>query len=265
MQTLILVNVLTSVSSFVYQSHLSFVAHLTRKYPNDKFLFYTPHRQTIDTSRNLAAKIALESNCDYLMFLDDDVLIHPDAFDKLYEADKDIIAGLVYLRGYPFHVMAFKELPRELVKIKDKNGNETSMEDPRMRMWYADDVHEKAKDGEVLVPVDAVGFSCCLIKTDVLKAMEPPYFVTGPLNTEDVYFCLKTRNLEPRPSIYVHTGVRPGHLLNPEPIEFDNRLLLTNFYDNITHKYNDVVGAPENGNGNGRGLDYIQRNIKALG
>lgn len=262
MQTLILVNVLTSVSSFVYQSHLAFVAHLTRKYPEDKFYFYTPHRQPIDVSRNLAAKMALEMDCDYLMFLDDDVLIHQDAFDRLYEANKDIIAGLVYLRGYPFHVMAFKELPREMVKMH-KNGSVFEMEDPRMRMTHYDEIHEKCKDGEVLVQCDAVGFSLCLIKTDIIKAMEPPYFVTGPLNTEDVYFCLKTRNLEPRPEIFVHTGVRPGHLLNPEPIEFDNRLLLTNFYDNITRKYNDEVAPPSNGDG--RSLEYIQRNIKSLG
>ena len=87
-------------------------------------------------------------------------------------------------------------------------------------------------------------------------------------NDEDIYFCLKTRNLEPRPTILVHTGVRGGHLLNPEPIEFDTRTLLTNFYDNLAGKFNDVMNIkPEEeqiNNQNNRNLEYIERNLKRL-
>ena len=64
----------------------------------------------------------------------------------------------------------------------------------------------------------------------VLLAMEPPFFMTATTHTEDVYFCLKTRDLEPRPEIYMHTGIRCGHILNAEPIEWANRSLMKSIY-----------------------------------
>ena len=38
----------------------------------------------------------------------------------------------------------------------------------------------------------AVGFSFCLIKMDVLLKCPKPFFITGPKNTEDIYFCIKS-------------------------------------------------------------------------
>lgn len=246
MRTLILVNTLQSVSSFVYSNHMSFATNTIRKFPDDQFWFFTPHRMTIDNARNLAAKQAMSLECDYLMFLDDDVLVPHDTFEKLVAAQKDIIAALVYLRGYPFHVMAFKDA--------ETTG--------RVSLNYYDDL-PKNEDGSLqeLVPLAAVGFSCCLIKVDVIQAIEPPYFVTGPLNTEDVYFCLKTRELDPQPSIYLHTGIKCGHMLNPEPIEYATRDLHTQFCEGLLK-----IQPQDNGSGpNPRDLDYITRNLKALG
>jgi glycosyltransferase involved in cell wall biosynthesis len=264
MKTLICVNTLDRVASFVYQNHIAFAAYNAKHFPNDKFFWYSPHRTSIDTARNTAAIEALKMECDYLMFIDDDVLIPANAFEILQKADKDIIAGLVYLRGYPFHVMAFKQII--MPDVKDSNGNMIS--DPRMGMTYFDEIDfwVRNQDDKIkaspLVQCDAVGFSCCLIKTDVISPMQPPYFVTGTLNTEDVYFCLKTRELEPKPEIFVHTDVRPGHLLNPEPIEFDTRVLLTDFYNNLAKKVQEVLGPPPDPNP--RFQEYIERNVELL-
>ena len=264
MRVLVHVNTLDRVSSFIYSNHIAFAAHNARKFngPNDKFFWFSPHRMAIDTARNEAAKQAMGLECDYLMFIDDDVLIPPDAFEKLMDTGTDIAAGLVYLRGYPFHVMAFTEAKREW--LDDGKGNK--IEDPRFKLRYYDEIHQKTMDGEKIIPCAAVGFSCCLISVDVLRALEAPYFVTGPLNTEDVYFCMKTRHLTPVPTISVNTDVRCGHLLNPEPIEFDTKLLLTNFYDNLAKKFEDTVnpdGVPLEDH-NPRNLAYIERNLQRL-
>lgn len=258
MRVFICVNTLDRVSSFIYANHIAFAAYNAKKFPDIQFYWYSPHRQTIDTSRNIAAIDALKLECDYLMFIDDDVLIPDNAFELLYNANKDIIAGLVYLRGYPFHVMAFKELPPDT--YKGPNGDD--IPDPRLKLTYYDEIHEMTQKGETLISCAAVGFSCCLIKTDIIQALEPPYFTTGPLNTEDVYFCLKTRKLTPEPEIYVHTGVKPGHLLNPEPIEYPTRELLTEFYNKLADKFAKEVGVPAD---NPHTESYIQRNILKLG
>lgn len=207
----VLVNVLQSVSSYVYDNHIGFFLHTARTDPEIEFRFWTPPRMSIDHARNQAALYAMQTESDHLMFIDDDVLIPVDALIKLLKADKDIIAGLVMIRGFPFNVMAFKW---------EKN------EKGEPYLGYFNDL---PKDQEV-VPCDAVGFSCCLIKTDILKAMEPPYFVTGRTNTEDVYFCLKTEQLDPKPGIFLHTGVECGHLLNPLPIVYSSKQKFHDFY-----------------------------------
>lgn len=243
----ILVNALNSVSSWVYQNHIEFHTYNAKKFPEDQFYLYTPHRSGIDRSRNEAAVQALQLECDYLMFIDDDVLIPKNAYELLKNADKDIVEGLVYLRGYPFNTMAFKELP--------------SYEGKLMLGYYND--WEENLDADGLVKLMAVGFSCCLIKVDVLRALEPPFFITGTNNTEDVYFCLRTRELEPKPTIYLEPKVKCGHMLNPEPIEYDTRDLQLAYNDGIIAKYNALT-VPENEAAYHRNKAYIDRNVKAL-
>lgn len=213
----ILVNVLNHVGSEVYSNHIEFFVHTAKKYPEIEFMFWTPPRMSIDNARNQAAVYALQTESEYLMFIDDDVLIPPDALVKLIEADKDIIAGLVMIRGFPFNVMAFKW-------AKNKEDKD-----------YLEYYNDLPKDQEI-VECDAVGFSCCLIKTDVLQILDPPYFVTSRTNTEDVYFCLKIKDmLDPKPGIFMHTGIKCGHMLNGVPITFSNKQKLYDFYapDNV--------------------------------
>ncbi len=215
MRVMTLVNTLTSVSSFVYANHVEYFVYTAKQRPDIEFIFYTPHRSTIDNARNMAAKLAMQYECEYLMFIDDDVLIPRDALLKLLDAKKDICSGLVIIRGYPFNCMLFKWL------------DETTKRD----LTYYNDL-PKGEDGnlELLVPCAAVGFSCCLIRTEILFDLPEPYFVTGRTNTEDVYFCMKIRDLTPVPSIFCRTDVRCGHLLNPEPIEYETIEKFKEFY-----------------------------------
>jgi len=71
--------------------------------------------------------------------------------------------------------------------------------------------------------VDAVGFSLCLIKTSLLKKMTDPYFITGLRNTEDIYFCLKAREIDKNVSIKLDTRVQCGHILWQEVISTENK------------------------------------------
>src|SRR5271154_6337264 len=96
------INVLESVNSFVYASHIKFFTNLKLAFPEDQFVLFTPYRMAIDTMRNAAAKIALEHNCDYLMFIDDDVIIKPETYAVLKAADVDCVMALTFIRGYPF-------------------------------------------------------------------------------------------------------------------------------------------------------------------
>ena len=220
MKTIIGVNTLENVSSFVYSSHIAMFCQIKKEFPDDEFIFYTPYRMSIDNMRNDVARVALEHKCDYLMFIDDDVVVKPNTYKSLREANKDVVAALTFIRGYPFHPMFFKDFEN----IERHNGK-------RRKDLTFHDSYEDEIDTEGLVKTGAVGFSCVLIKVDVLQAMTPPYFVTGPGHTEDVYFCLKARaELEPEPEIYVDTKVPTGHILMNDMVSAENVKKLREFY-----------------------------------
>jgi hypothetical protein len=219
-KVLIGVNVLESVSSFVYASHIKFFTNLKLLHPDDQFVFFTPYRMSIDHMRNAAAKIAIDHKCDYLMFIDDDVVIKPNVYSVLKAADKDVIMALTYIRGYPFAPMFFKAFKQ----AKDSTGTLAEY-----LTTYDDYAEHVGPDG--IVDCAAVGFSCVLIKMDLLKAVAPPWFITGPNHTEDVYFCNKARyTLDPAPTICCHTLVSTTHIMMPDGVNVENVEKLRELY-----------------------------------
>lgn len=240
---------------------------------------------SIDNARNTAADLAMKAQCDYLMFIDDDVMIPKNTLDLLLKADKDIIAGLVIIRGMPFNVMAFRWMdlgvPQEDRPKEDEKRSLTFYNDLPLRT-PCESGHERFHiecenclkiglhpDGlQAVVDVDAIGFSCALIKTDVLHQLTTPYFITGRHHTEDVYFCMKVKtelvgteeNNNQAPTIAMHTGVQCGHLLNPEPIEWSVRKRLTDFYAPEVAKEKEA--SAENFH---RNMGYIEKCLANLG
>lgn len=247
-RVLVLVNSLSTVSQYIYSNHIGFFSEIAKNNPELDLIFHTGMRTSIDTARNNAAKQAMIDDCDYLMFIDDDVLVPKGAMQKLIAADKDIVAGLVIIRGYPFNVMAFK----------------FTKEKKQRTLGYFNKLKKDAKGK--LVPLqkcDAVGFSCCVIKVELIKALEPPYFVTGPYNTEDVYFCMKVtdeladKKTGEKPSIFLHTGIQCGHLMPPEAVEYATIKKFQTFYaaEHELARRGEI----------GRGRTYLNRSLQALG
>ena len=246
MKTVILVNTLTLVDQIVYSNHIHFFCQTVKDYPKDAFVVFTPPRMSIDRARNEAAKMALMLEADYLMFIDDDVLLpitqNNHIFKSLVEADKDIIAASVRIRGYPFNRMAFKYTDP----------------DPTNRKRALDFYNDKHDPEHPIVDVDALGFSTCLIKVDVLKPMDPPFFITSPNGTEDVYFCIRAqKELEPKPTIAVHTGISCSHLLDKEAVDDGTVERWKVFCEHDIKK--DIKELNE-----GRNENYIEANLENL-
>lgn len=202
------INSLVSTTQLAYSNHIQFFFRLGRNYPEIDFILVNPARMSIDRMRNLCANTALEYNADYILFLDDDVLVPVDGLSPLLSADVDVVAGDVLIRGYPFNHMAFRfPLISDRFDLEGKNLKPiTSFEG----------------DGDV-VEVDAVGFSFCLLKVSTLKRVEPPWFLTGPRNTEDIYYCVKMKRDVPDATIKVCTQVECAHILWAETIAASNR------------------------------------------
>lgn len=214
MRILIGTNLLTSVDANVYSNHTAFYYHLGKLEIERgwKFIQMAPTRLSIDRMRNEAAKQALLQECDYLVFIDDDMLLYPQVLDSLIEADKDIVMARTFIRGYPFHEMAFIRENRE-ADIRDTN------------LIHYDTLMDEV-DENGLCECDAIGFATVAIKTHLLKKLSPPYFITGPYQTEDVYFCLRCKmELNEPVGIYVDTKFPTAHkmesaeFVNPDNVE----------------------------------------------
>lgn len=212
------VNTLSSVDRLAYSNHCQFWYRLGRDYPDCQFAFNTPPRMSIDRMRNQTAQVALQNNFDYVLFLDDDVLVPENSecagLRRLLDAKADIAAGWTIIRGYPYENMFFRFTAdkKELPKVKDEDFT----------------YDEKGN-----IPCDAVGFSYCLISCDLLRKVPAPWFVTGPNHTEDVYFCQKAVDLFPETKIVVDPRVATGHILGSELVYPDNRANLKAYMEGL--------------------------------
>lgn len=202
------VNTLTAVDQSVYANHCQFWFRLGRSMPDYEFALNAPRRASIDRMRNQTAELALAHNFDYVCFVDDDVLVPITGLQSLLAADKDIVAGWTIIRGYPFDNMFFKW---------DEKGT-------GLNRW-----NDPPKETGLL-EVGAVGFSFVLIKTSVLRQVPPPFFVTGPSNTEDIYFCVKAQKYVKDVSIYVDLDVKTSHCLGSEFIDPLNKASYTEYF-----------------------------------
>ncbi len=224
-------NSLTAAHYEAYANHNQFWFKLGQEFPDYQFIKVNPSRMSIDRCRNLAAAVAIEYNCDYILWLDDDVIVPLDGFRKLLNACEKgahCAAGNVIIRGYPFDYMAFSYTGewgtsnltpiKEIVKIDKYASN-------GMLLW---------DDSLWVQQVGAVGFSFCLIDVESLKLLEKPYFVTAPNHTEDVYYCLRLYDkLKEKAKIVVDWSVECQHLLWMEPMAHGSRLAYKEYFEKV--------------------------------
>lgn len=248
MKVLIGVNVLTQIESGPYGNHCKFWYQIGKKFPDYQFISMTPPRMSIDRMRNECARLALYNECNYLMFLDDDVIIPDFCFENLikhFEAPGcRLVAGLVHIRSYPFKPMIFKKYRNEKNQVILRTFDE----------------YESFVDKESgLVRCDAVGFSCCIIDCRILKNLRPPYFVTGTYNTEDVYFCCKIQDNLPEVDILCDTNIKCGHLgdkniIHPDNVERMREIEKSYYPDGVLDNLNQ-----------GRDEKYIEEAVDRIG
>jgi len=228
MKTLVCTNVLDNINSLAYGSHMQEWFRMGRN-TQDEFILFHPNRFSIDNARNQAANFALQNECDYIYFIDDDMILAPNTYSSLKSCNADVAMALSFIRGYPFHVMAF-------IKNPEKSGELT----------YFDDLLEHPNFGGV-VECEAIGFACALIKMSALKKVYPPYFITSTQSTEDIYFCIKLKRAAQDVRIVVDTRVPTGHLLHPEMISLHNFKKMKAFH------------APEKPVEIDRGKEYLEQ------
>lgn len=127
----------------------------------------------IDDNRNILAESGLENGATHVLFLDTDMRFPGDALNRLLAHDKPIV-GINYLT----------RSARPLKTTAKKNGE---------LIWTL-------PESSGLEEVDGCGCGVLLIKAEVFRALEKPWFAFGGIDPttkrrlgEDYYFCAKAR------------------------------------------------------------------------
>ena len=154
----------------------------------------------VPAQRELIARHALGANADYLLMIDDDIVVPPRAvLDLLGVFERHercgIAGGLYYAR----------DGVRPMAVANWKPYDTTAAYTPAF--------------SSEPVAVDGVGFGCVLVKTAVFQALPQPYFAAQVfleqtlrrvrVCNEDYLFC--RRAAEAGFETYLHPGVRLGH------------------------------------------------------
>lgn len=169
-----------------------------------EFLLTVIGRIFTPVARDQAAKMALEHDCDYLFMVDDDMICPDDLFERLYAHNVDIVAPLAFTRNYPHKPVMYSCLDGyDPVARKDYMSNYVVQNYPKNK----------------LVECDAVGFGAVLIKTDVIRKMEKPYFQSTCGTGEDILFCYKAKKVGAR--VFMDTATKLGHLGAPINVDED--------------------------------------------
>ena len=138
---------------------------------------YTPSEK-----RNYLIVKALNENYDYLLFVDDDMILPPETLEVLLGRDKDIIGGLYYFKGFPLE---------KVIEVFDEESNEPFI-------------------------CKSLGGGLILTKTEIFRKIKSPWFGTKVNNvgmtilSEDYAFADKAR--EAGYEVWVDPTLNIGHI-----------------------------------------------------
>lgn len=152
-------------------------------------------------ARNLILAHALEGDCDYILWLDSDMTIEPDALWKLkiaLESGYDIACGLCFKRVEPYAPTIYRRC--ELVQLE--GGKIDPVAEP-----FLDYPREQIFD------IAACGFGCVLMSTAFARRVTElfgpyPFMPVGGFG-EDLSFCIRALRAGGR--ICCDSSVRAGH------------------------------------------------------
>lgn len=167
-----------------------------KKYGPESRMYEDP-QPVVDMARNNAVDFAINAEIPYIFFWDGDIILPKDAIYRLMRHRKDIVSGLVARRHLPTTNLM-------LVEVMDQSQHEALMP-----------IHEGEYPREALINVGCVATGCLLIKTDILREIERPYFSWGvgkahSGRSEDYSFMKKLRRHSI--SVYCDTSLIGKHI-----------------------------------------------------
>ena len=176
-------------------------------------LFDSVRGYDVATARNRIAQKSLDLACDYVLMVDNDVVLPKDALIRLLENPKDVCLGH-YVHRSNDNLYNGRTC---ICKLMDEHGKEY-YNYPLESEYTAEEMHSMADAGTGKIEVHGGGMGCALISADVFRKTEYPWYdwvnygdANRGMLSEDLYFCSLCRACGIR--IYADVRVGCGHLL----------------------------------------------------
>lgn len=175
----------------------------------------------IATARNKIGRLALDLNVDYVLMVDNDVVLPHDAIVNLLDDAKDVCLGYYAHRGVDniYHGRT------SICKVGYFNY-------PLESEYTAEEMETLEASGQYKIIIHGGGMGCALISTNMFRRIKYPWFAwvdygdqkRGMLS-EDLYFCEQARTA--RTAVWTDSRVCCGHMLRhvqwPDPIEKEEK------------------------------------------
>lgn len=176
-------------------------------------LFDSVRGYDVATARNRIAQKAIDLETDYVLMVDNDVVLPKDALKLLLENAKEVNLGH-YAHRDTDNLYRGKTC---ICKLKDAQGKEY-YHYPLESEYSAEEMHGMADAGVTKIEVHGGGMGCALIRTEVFRKASYPWYdwvnygdANRGMLSEDLYFCSLCR--ASGIPIYADVRVGCGHLL----------------------------------------------------
>ena len=164
------------------------------------------------TARNNIAQKAMDLETDFVLMVDNDVVLPKDALVNLLDDPRNVCLGFYAHRDKDKEYRG-----RTCVCRLYMPDGEMYYNYPLESEYKAEELKELCDAGKFKEPIHGGGMGCALIRTDVFRILKYPWYDwvnyaddhRGMLS-EDLYFCEQCRSMGIR--IFTDTRVRCGHI-----------------------------------------------------
>jgi 2-polyprenyl-3-methyl-5-hydroxy-6-metoxy-1,4-benzoquinol methylase len=177
------------------ENFFQFAYRCGRDNPEFDFLLKILIKREQFRARNNLVDLAMFNDCEYLLMLDDDMIVPPDLFKRLHSHHKDVVGCLYYQRGGAYHPVIMRQ---------------TNMKDGLKGIQFINHFDPIIKNPGLHKIDGVIGGGCMLFNTDVFRKLEQPYFWIDGIVGTDVYVCdrLQRAGIE----IWADTSIELGHV-----------------------------------------------------
>jgi len=175
------------------------------------------------TARNRIAQKAIDTNSDYVLMVDNDVVLPKKILPDMLDDPKDVCLGYYAHRNtdnmYNGRVSVCRLFSQE---------GQLYFNYPLESEYTAEEMTRLQTNGEKKIRIHGGGMGCALIKTDVFRKLRYPWYdwvnyddENRGMLSEDLYFCEKCK--ASGIPIFTDTRAACGHILRhvqwPVPLE----------------------------------------------